>query len=45
MGDVQLPFRIMLTGGKFGPPVFDIVATLGIAETQNRIAKGLEAFK
>ncbi|MFY0252648.1 glutamate--tRNA ligase [Chitinophaga sp. 30R24] len=45
MGDVQLPFRIMLTGGKFGPPVFDIVATLGIAETQARIAKGLAAFK
>ncbi|PSL49765.1 glutamyl-tRNA synthetase [Chitinophaga niastensis] len=45
MGDVQLPFRIMLTGGKFGPPVFDIAVTLGIAETRNRIAKGLEAFK
>lgn len=45
MGDVQLPFRIMLTSGKFGPPVFDIVATLGVEETQKRIEKGLETFK
>ncbi|RFS22587.1 glutamate--tRNA ligase [Chitinophaga silvatica] len=44
MGDVQLPFRIMLTGGKFGPPVFNIVATLGVEETRARIANGLAAF-
>lgn len=44
MGDVQLPFRIMLTGGKFGPPVFNIVATLGVEETRTRIANGLAAF-
>jgi glutamyl-tRNA synthetase len=44
MGELQLPFRIMLCGGKFGPPVFDIAATLGKAETQRRIAKALEAF-
>src|SRR5690606_13891956 len=28
-GDVMLPFRIMLVGGKFGPQVFDIAALLG----------------
>lgn len=44
MGELQLPFRIMLCGGKFGPPVFDIAATLGKAATQERIKKGLEAF-
>ncbi|HVI46898.1 MAG TPA: glutamate--tRNA ligase [Chitinophaga sp.] len=44
MGELQLPFRIMLTGGKFGPPVFDIAATLGKDETRSRIAKGLAAF-
>jgi glutamyl-tRNA synthetase len=31
-GDLMLPFRIMLVGGKFGPGVFDIVANI---ETQN----------
>ena len=45
VGEVLLPFRIMLTGGKFGPPVFDIAVTLGAAETRNRIEKALEAFK
>ena len=45
MRDVQLPVRIMLTGGMFCPPVFDIVATLGVTETGNMIAKGLEVFK
>lgn len=44
MGELQLPFRIMLTGGKFGPPVFDIAATLGLTETRTRIAKGVAAF-
>jgi len=36
-GEVQLPFRIMLVGGKFGPPVFDIAALLGKEETIKRI--------
>lgn len=44
MGDVMLPFRIMLVGGKFGPHVFDIAALLGKQETINRIAKALAAF-
>jgi len=43
-GDVMLPFRIMLVGGKFGPHVFDIAALLGRQETISRIARALEAF-
>ena len=41
MGELQLPFRIMLVGGKFGPTVFDIAALIGKAETIGRIKKGL----
>ena len=44
VGDVMLPFRIMLVGGKFGPHVFDIAALLGKEETVSRIEKALEAF-
>ncbi len=40
-GEVMLPLRMMLVGGKFGPGVFDIVKFLGKEETQNRIAYGL----
>lgn len=43
-GELMLPFRIMLVGGKFGPGVFDISVLLGKAETQNRIAKAIEVF-
>ena len=43
-GDVMLPFRIMLVGGKFGPHVFDIAAMLGKDETVSRIEKALVAF-
>jgi len=43
-GDVMLPFRIMLVGGKFGPHVFDIAALLGKDETINRIEKALVVF-
>ncbi|RYE20681.1 MAG: glutamate--tRNA ligase, partial [Sphingobacteriales bacterium] len=39
IGDVMLPFRIMLVGGKFGPHVFDIAALLGKEETVARIEK------
>ncbi|MEJ7681456.1 MAG: hypothetical protein WKG06_27115 [Segetibacter sp.] len=41
MGDLQLPFRIMLVGGKFGPTVFDIAELIGKEETIVRIKKGL----
>lgn len=36
-GDLMLPFRIMLVGGKFGPVVFDIAEVLGKSETIVRI--------
>ncbi len=41
-GDVQLPFRIMIVGGKFGPAVFEIAHLIGKASTVRRINKGLE---
>ncbi|WP_257666198.1 glutamate--tRNA ligase [Parapedobacter tibetensis] len=44
MGELMLPLRIMLVGGKFGPHVFDIAALLGREETVARMKKGLEAF-
>ena len=40
-GELMLPLRIMLVGGKFGPGVFDIAALLGKEETIKRIAHGL----
>ncbi|HAL81845.1 MAG TPA: glutamate--tRNA ligase [Mucilaginibacter sp.] len=43
-GELMLPFRIMLVGGKFGPHVFDIAALLGKVETITRIEKGLGVF-
>jgi glutamyl-tRNA synthetase len=43
-GELQLPFRIMLVGGKFGPPVFDIAETLGKKETIARIQYALSYF-
>ncbi|MBK6936362.1 MAG: glutamate--tRNA ligase [Chitinophagaceae bacterium] len=36
-GDLMLPFRIMLVGGKFGPGVFEIAAIIGKDETIKRI--------
>jgi glutamyl-tRNA synthetase len=43
-GDVMLPFRIMLVGGKFGPHVYDIAAVLGKGETIDRIQRAVEVF-
>jgi len=43
-GEVMLPLRIALVGGKFGPSVFDIVKLLGKEETQNRIAQSIVEF-
>lgn len=43
-GELQLPLRVMLVGGKFGPPVFDIAGLLGKEETLFRIKKGIELF-
>ncbi len=44
-GELLLPLRIMLVGGKFGPPVFDIAEILGKDETVQRLKKALPAFK
>lgn len=43
-GELQLPFRIMLVGGKFGPPVFDIAEIIGKPETIRRIQAALPFF-
>ena len=43
-GELQLPMRIMLVGGKYGPAVFEIAATIGKEETISRIKKALEIF-
>lgn len=43
-GELMLPFRIMLVGGKFGPGVFDIAVALGVAEAKSRITAALAAF-
>ncbi|MBS1564280.1 MAG: glutamate--tRNA ligase [Bacteroidetes bacterium] len=41
-GDLLLPLRVMLVGGKFGPGVFDIAALLGREETISRIESFLK---
>jgi len=43
-GELMLPFRIMLVGGKFGPGVFDIAVLLGVEETKSRIEKAIAVF-
>ncbi|HTC00740.1 MAG TPA: glutamate--tRNA ligase, partial [Ferruginibacter sp.] len=43
-GELMLPFRIMLVGGKFGPSVFNIATLIGKKETISRIKKGLSVF-
>lgn len=40
-GELQLPMRIMLVGGKFGPAVFEIANKIGKASTINRINTAL----
>jgi len=40
-GELMLPFRIMLVGGKHGPGVFAIAELLGKEETVRRIEHGL----
>ncbi len=44
-GDLLLPFRIMLVGGKFGPGVFDVAALIGKEETIHRIKHGLQLLQ
>lgn len=40
-GELQLPLRLMLVGGKFGPPVFEIAAKIGKEATLRRMHKTL----
>jgi glutamyl-tRNA synthetase len=44
VGELMLPLRVMLVGGKFGPGVFDIASLLGTNESISRIQKALSAF-
>ena len=41
MGELQLPLRVMLVGGKFGPGVFEIAGLIGRKETVGRIKQAL----
>lgn len=41
-GELMLPFRIMLVGGKFGPGVFDIVEAIELPDTIHRIEHCLQ---
>jgi glutamyl-tRNA synthetase len=43
-GELQLPFRIMLVGAKFGPGVFVIAEKIGKDETISRINYALTVF-
>lgn len=44
-GELMLPFRIMLVGGKFGPHVFTIAELLGRQETIDRMQKTLSLLR
>ena len=44
-GELMLPLRIMLVGGKFGPGVFDIAAVIGKEETLKRIEHTLQLLQ
>jgi glutamyl-tRNA synthetase len=44
-GELLLPLRVMLVGGKFGPHVFDIAALLGRDETIRRIRHALSLLQ
>ncbi|HOZ97186.1 MAG TPA: glutamate--tRNA ligase [Niabella sp.] len=41
-GEVMLPLRLFLVGGKFGPGVFEIAELIGKEETIKRIESGLK---
>ncbi len=43
-GDLLFLFRMMLVGGKFGPPVFNIAEIVGKAETVARINTAIKMF-
>ncbi|HEX6915471.1 MAG TPA: glutamate--tRNA ligase [Chitinophagaceae bacterium] len=41
-GELMLPLRVMLVGGKFGPGVFEIASQIGSDETRSRISTALK---
>jgi glutamyl-tRNA synthetase len=43
-GELMMPLRIMLVGGKFGPGVFDIIHFIGLEETKARVQHVLAAL-
>ncbi len=43
-GELLLPLRVMLVGGKFGPAVFQIAEIIGKEETTKRIKNALTIF-
>jgi len=43
-GELMLPLRIILVGGKFGPPVFEIAEILDRDETLARMGKAMKAW-
>jgi glutamyl-tRNA synthetase len=44
-GELLLPLRIMLVGGKFGPAVFQVADLVGKHETIRRIKNGIVKFE
>jgi len=44
-GDVLLPLRVMLVGGKYGPGVFEIATVIGKEETIQRIHSVLQLLQ
>ncbi len=44
-GELMLPLRVMLVGGKFGPGVFDIAVVIGKDETVHRIQHCLQLLR
>lgn len=43
-GQLMLPLRIMLVGGKYGPNVMDIAAVIGMEEVKQRVSKVLRSL-
>ncbi len=43
-GELMLPLRVMLVGGKFGPGVFEIAAMIGQRETISRMEHAITLF-
>jgi glutamyl-tRNA synthetase len=43
-GELMMPLRIMLVGGKFGPNVMDIMEVIGMEACKDRIINGLKSL-